>query len=207
MSRITHHQSQSNNNNNNGRRRRSVGFAKRTQVFLVLHLADYTDEEISSAWTNDQDIKNNQSDVVNTIKLVRRNANNELRQQLCVRGLEAMTSVERLQERRTNKESVINAVLDEQDRQWDDEGDYPTDWDKISQASREYSSSANDRAQMLGASDAAAARIIQREDKRDCYSIQQEEYFTESAVPVDATVAVKTTASLPEVSRRVSANL
>ena len=137
--------------------RRVVQFAPRVGTRQSLHLADYTDDEISSTFTNGQDQQNVHADVTNTIQLARRGLPSHDNGDFCIRGLECFTNAASQQERTRNKKRAIDAVRNEQDRQWD-EG--VIDCNKVRQVSMLVSRQSIDAALMNAASDAA---IVARE--------------------------------------------
>jgi len=115
-----------------------------------------TDKEISSTWTTDEDSKRNEDDIIKTVKAMRQTSSSRTKQNdddnMCFRGLEHMQCKEILQQRKVNKESVIDTVLDEQERQWDANVHDDT---KIAAASISVSKSAVQNAVTAGRSDAA----------------------------------------------------
>ena len=146
------------------RRRRVVSFANRTKVHTVKHVNDYTDEELCSTFQQPKDIKANQHEIVETVRHVRKHGIKSLVRAdslYCSRGLEAIACPQTLKTKQANKSSVIDAVLDEQDRQWD-AGIFPSNWQRIAQASALHSQSSRDEALTLGTKDAAMAKSIHR---------------------------------------------
>ena len=138
-------------------RSRQVGFNIRTQVYLVPSLSEYTDEELEACFTTEQDTKRNQRDIVNNVTKTRMHG--PAAEGICVRGLEYLVDPKLVQERKIAKERHYDAILDEQDRQWDADV-FPTDWDAIAKVSLQSSKKSRDRAQMMGAKDAVIARRI-----------------------------------------------
>ena len=139
------------------RRPRQVDFNSRAQMYLVPSLSEYTDGEIKACFTNNQDNKRNQLDIVNNVTKARMHG--PTAEGICVRGLEYLVDPKLVQERKIAKERHYDAILDEQDRQWDADV-FPTDWDAIAKVSLQSSKKSRDRAQMMGAKDAVIARRI-----------------------------------------------
>lgn len=137
--------------------RPSVRFASRTNVYLVPSLSDMTDKEIASVWTSKEESKSIQHDMVKTIRAMRSRSTKRLDQDdvVCHRGLEHMLSPQHMENRKSSKESVIDAVLDEQDLQFD-AGIY--DESRLAMASALTSKQASVRALVLAEVDAAYVR-------------------------------------------------
>ena len=99
---------------------RTVGFAKRTRIYLIESLADFSDAEIDAVWITPEENKASLADVAKNVQAMRRNAAEDDSQGICFRGLEALQSASILQTSKSNKEKHVDAVLDEQDRQWEE---------------------------------------------------------------------------------------
>ena len=138
-------------------RPRQVGFNRRTQIYLVPSLGEYTDEELEACFTTEEDTKRNQLDIVDDVTKARMHG--PAAEGICIRGLEYLVDPQAVQERKIAKERHYDAILDEQDSQWD-AGVFPTDWDAIAETSLCTSQESRDRAQMMGAKDAVTARKI-----------------------------------------------
>ena len=100
-----------------------------------------------------------QHDIVTSITGARTHGINA--EGICIRGLEYLVNPSDIQDRHAAKERHYDAILDEQDSQWD-AGVFPTDWDAIAETSLCTSQESRDRAQMMGAKDAVAARKINK---------------------------------------------
>ena len=134
---------------------RQVGFNSRTQVYLVPSLGEYTDRELEAYFTTEQDNKRNQLDIVNNVTNARTRGINAVG--ICIRGLEYLVNPRLNQERKIAKERHWDAILDEQQRQWD-AGVLPTNWDAIAKVSLQSSKKSHDRAQMMGEKDVVTTR-------------------------------------------------
>jgi hypothetical protein len=101
--------------------RKTVRFEPHVKVHDVGHIDDYSYEQISKIWYNDEDTAATKAECADTVRLM-------IAQQpidtntYCSRGLEYRTP-EGLRRRQRNKLIAIDAVLDEQDTQWDNDED------------------------------------------------------------------------------------
>jgi hypothetical protein len=143
---------------------RQVGFSSRTRVYLVPSLTEYTDQELEACFTTEQDTKRNQLDIVTSIRDAR--THGPTAEGVYVRGLEYLVNPSAVQERKIAKERHCDAVLDEQDCQWD-AGVFPTNWDAIAKVAIANSQESRDRAQMMGTKDAVVARRIRQADDEE----------------------------------------
>ena len=115
--------------------------------------AEYTLEEFKACFTTNHDTKRNQDDLIDNITNARIHGIHA--EGICIRGLEHLVDPRLVQERKTAKERHYDAILDEQDRQWD-AGVLPTDWEGIAKASLCSSKKSRDKAQRMGTKDADA---------------------------------------------------
>ena len=114
-----------------------------------------TQEEIRSSYVTEKDTALTQRGVVEDIRVLRTTGGGAAaaaHQNHCARGLERFASALEAETAKNAKLYVIDAVLDEQDRQ-DEMGIY--DGNQIAAASRAASRRALERAQTLAASDEA----------------------------------------------------
>ena len=143
-----------------GRRRPSnlsVGFDRRTRVYLVKSHHDYNDAEHDQIYQTKLDERRSHRDVVRCVTILRSGSDEERRaEDCCPRGLEKMQSTESILRAKAAKQRAIDAVLDEQDRQW--EGNL-NDTGLIADISARNSSNAVEIALLRAESDAAFARI------------------------------------------------
>ena len=130
-------------------RTKSVNFRCQTKTYLVPTLDEFTEEDYHRMFLTENDRNRIQQDIIDSIAAMRINGQQS---DHCLRGLESLRSHSHTEVAKTNRLRVINAVLDEQDRQWD-EHDEIVDHDKISQASMEASSSAIEEAIARAAED------------------------------------------------------
>ena len=153
-------------------KRRSLTFNRRTQVFLVQCLDEYTDVEIKKVWITSLEAKTSQEDFVKNVSSQRQGHKEDDVKSICFLGIEHFISQLTIDERQKLKLSTINAVLNQQDELWrtsKHSPDLDSEWNQIaiasSRTSRGSTSLAAYAASKLAAECAAEnAREIQRED-------------------------------------------
>jgi hypothetical protein len=102
-------------------RRRTVSFAPMVETLQTLALGDYTKEEISASWFDDDDYYDISYNCRNIIsKMNKKSYGSIKRNEDCIRGLERMTDIG-LALRACNRNDSYDAVLEEQDVQWDNQ--------------------------------------------------------------------------------------
>ena len=167
---------------------RNTRFDPRVRFYLHLHLNDYTDEELHNSFLKEEDLARIHSDVLESITRMRSSDHQDqpqenedymyndtegggggggedeegAQQQYCPRGLEHVSTPTSMASLRTARIRHIDAVLDEQDRQFLRE---ETDEDRLAQVSVGTRSTTTVQAMMaedsvarailLGAADAA----------------------------------------------------
>ena len=98
------------------------------QVIPHLALSDYTDEEYDNTWETENDRARSHRHLVETLLLMRTNDGDfptAHQDDHTSRGLECMASPATLQRSKVSKAAVIDAVLDEQERQFDERNLHP----------------------------------------------------------------------------------
>lgn len=130
---------------------RRVTFVKRTYVYNIPSLKEFTDDEISQTWLTPQDEKRIQNDMLRTIVCMRKGDNSI---GMCTRGLDHLKSSERTRRRALDKQRVVHAVLSEQSNQFH-RGIYSSK--NIASVSSALSRRARDRAILLATHDAIDA--------------------------------------------------
>ena len=140
--------------NNNNKSRRKVNFSRRTETHLVPSLSEMSDEEIALTWTNEVDNKRMKEDTIKNVKAMWCKTATRSDKGLCFRGLEHMQSSKHLEHHKNIKDQAIDAVLDEQDRQFDAG---INDESKLAEAHVVISKQAQDTALALANIDAAYA--------------------------------------------------
>jgi len=98
---------------------KSVAFDEVVMVRPVLHLSDYSDQEVANTWLQLSDKQRTKIDVLNTLKLAKEQASNDNKDNkdsnsVCTRGLEKLSDGGRTRERRRIS---IREVLEEQESQ------------------------------------------------------------------------------------------
>lgn len=136
------------------KRTKSVAFSPNVLVYRTTHINDFTDEEIQNAWYNDKEMRDIVSECVDMISSKKTDE-----EQFCMRGLECRTP--QGQKRRTsNRFCTIDAVLEEQEAQWEcDEYDV----ERIRTISRQYTKPSQAEALQFGLEDEKEAMAIHRE--------------------------------------------
>jgi hypothetical protein len=102
--------------------KRSITISPFETIYNALHINDYSDEEIASAWYNADELETiKKTDVINTLSMMKGGVKiPEANPFYSSRGLESLTR-EGFTKRKANRENAWNAVLDEQDLQWDED--------------------------------------------------------------------------------------
>ena len=146
-------------------KRKQVSFMDSpAQVQNVPTIDDYTDEEYEGTWQTEEDGTTSQSELLRTVKIARANHGSicqrlEESEQVTSRGIEAICAGSgQVRHLLSVKRSVIDAVLDEQER-LDELGASDTEViaEAIMRASEEHSRLSSARALARAAEDAAFA--------------------------------------------------
>lgn len=115
------------------RKDRCVTFTRTVKVYSHIHINDMPHRIVSRAWYNQEElshIKEEVYEIANAISLVEESSKSKNRGAAitnssyslhCPRGLEYRT-IEGAQRRRRNRKRAWDAVLDEQERQWEKHG-------------------------------------------------------------------------------------
>ena len=135
---------------------KKLRFFSKTSIYLIRTLDEYTDDEIASYWRGDEDQSVSQADLLKTIKLARHHTSLSDEQQeqvdISFRGIEHMCCPEKMKRRKVTKKHHIDAVLDEQDAQWDEN---VLDEEAIRATSLQHSQNHRDEAISRASQDAA----------------------------------------------------
>ena len=134
--------------------RKRVTFLENHQVHSIQHLDDYTNDEIAATWYSGAEYADIKASYRSTIYLIE--CNKSIPEGHTSRGLEYRTQ-EGAWARYENKRDAYNAVLDEQDAQWNKDVD---DQDVISQIYLKHSTKCAKAARDLGHEDAIEAREL-----------------------------------------------
>jgi hypothetical protein len=98
---------------------KKVSFSNQVLLIPTLHIGDYTQEEMEATWLSKTDFENIKADMKFAIDLINQGLlDEEDTVSHCYRGLECRT-IGGSRKRMLNKITARDAVLDEQDRQYD----------------------------------------------------------------------------------------
>lgn len=103
-------------NQHRSRRRRRLRFNEQITVRAITHIFDFSEEEIADAWYKKAEYQRMRSDVILTVRKLVRGEYRGDTDDHCARGLEFKTPVG-ARRRKRNKLNALAGVLDEQDRQ------------------------------------------------------------------------------------------
>eukprot|EP00339_Tiarina_fusa_P015516 CAMPEP_0117003402 /NCGR_PEP_ID=MMETSP0472-20121206/4729_1 /TAXON_ID=693140 ORGANISM="Tiarina fusus, Strain LIS" /NCGR_SAMPLE_ID=MMETSP0472 /ASSEMBLY_ACC=CAM_ASM_000603 /LENGTH=208 /DNA_ID=CAMNT_0004704029 /DNA_START=87 /DNA_END=713 /DNA_ORIENTATION=+ len=135
---------------------RRVGFTPLVRVIKVLHLNDFGGDEIDACYYKKSDFERIKADLKLTVRLMQLGKLEEDSLDYCRRGTE-YRSPEGARRRARNKEAARDALLDEQDLQWDN---FVFDPDVLASVYHEASRECGLEASRLGLRDEDEARAI-----------------------------------------------
>jgi hypothetical protein len=133
-----------------------VTFKQTVSVRKALHINDFSDSEIQAFWYDDDEFKAMRKDVKAALSMLNDGMLEEDNEYHCQRGLEPHTK-KGLARRRQNKRAVREAVLTEQELQWEEDDVYDPEY--IATVSMDVSSSSQATAHALGLKDQLDARM------------------------------------------------
>lgn len=137
-----------------------MSFNSKTQVLLIPTVDEMSDAEWDATYPTTEDMHRGQRNVVESILSLRQGNDESIEDGVCHRGLEHMRSPTTVETSRAAKMAVIDAVLHEQERQWD-AGIF--DDAALAKVAEGASRSARDAAISLAAADEVFARRYQKE--------------------------------------------
>ena len=105
----------------NGFRERKVRFHGRVQFKTIRHVADFTDDEIQEGWYRKKDFVRMSEEVSEIAQLVAQGKESHNGEELSIRGLEHLVEEDVADYRAEKMIASIDAVLDEQDEQRDED--------------------------------------------------------------------------------------
>ena len=146
---------------------KSVQFNGTVRVRTTLHIDDYTDEEYEQCWLNAEEVAAIKAENAETVALANTGDDiNQLLQQqgLSMRGLEGRTT-KGTRRRHDNKYAGLTAVMDEQDRQVDEEDQ--EDHEAIREVFVRVNRHCSSDSYAMGLRDQIEALRIYMEDDRD----------------------------------------
>jgi hypothetical protein len=135
-------------------RARKVRFHGRVQFKTIRHVADFSDEEIVEGWYRKKDFIRMSEEVSEIAQLIAAGKETYKGEELCIRGLEHLVEEDVADYRAEKMIASIDAVLDEQDEQRD-EDEY--DWDIIAEIYTEIVTPLLREAYLVGLRDAKEA--------------------------------------------------
>lgn len=103
------------------KRERKVRFHGRVQFKTIRHVADFTEEEIVEGWYRKKDFMRMSEEVSEIAQLIANGKETYKGEELCIRGLEHLVEEDVADYRAEKMIASIDAVLDEQDEQRDED--------------------------------------------------------------------------------------
>jgi len=101
--------------------KRKVRFHGRVQFKTIRHVADFTDDEIVNGWYRKKDFMRMSEEVSEIAQLIANGKETYNGEELCIRGLEHLVEEDVADYRAEKMIASIDAVLDEQDEQRDED--------------------------------------------------------------------------------------
>ena len=139
-----------------------VSFNSKTRIFLIPTVNEMSDAEWDVTYPTAEDMHRGQRNVVESILSLRQGRDESIEDGICHRGLEHMRSPATVEASRAAKMAVIDAVLYEQERQWD-AGIF--DEAALARVAEEASKTAKDVAHSLAVADEVFAGRYQKEEE------------------------------------------
>lgn len=174
-----------------------VTFKESVLVFPCLHVNDYTRQEISQTWFSEKDFSEIKNECTVTLRLMAAAESTLNHPEFYSRGLEHRTPAG-AKRRLKNKFAVWDAVLNEQDRQFEQ---CDSDENALAQASLSLSYQSSRAAHMTGICDEQIAYNCDGNDLVRSTS-QKQLLFT---APVSRNVLSSHTSAFPIISRNPAA--
>lgn len=156
---------------------KSIRFNETANCRHILHINDYTDEEIIACWHQRCEHKEIKKDVKFAVSLYEDGSLEEDTEDYCVRGLELHIPEIALR-RSLIKQACLEATFSEQGLQWDENVDDP---ECLAVISQEYSALSQDLAKALAIQDqedAVVSGFWTLEELQWQASVEDSEYFT-----------------------------
>ena len=142
-------------------RRRVVSFHPKTRVLAIPTVEELSVREIQSLWPTPEESKKNQGELVACVRMARKNPRDA---SICTRGIEKLLDPASVARLRKCREDLIDAVLDNQEAQWQ-RGLYHADPEEIRSIASRISQQSVAEAITLAAKDEAYVRTMQRRDQ------------------------------------------
>jgi len=132
-------------------RRHKIRFTNRVQFKNIRHVSEFSEDEIKNGWYNKDDFNQMSDDVSEISKLLEKGVTRRDGEDLCIRGLEHIVEEDLANFRAEKMINSIDAVLDEQEEQWDKGEDEP---ELIAKIYAEYAKTLAKEAYAIGLRDA-----------------------------------------------------
>ena len=136
---------------NGKRQKRKIRFHERVQFKTIRHVSEFTDDEISNGWYDKDDFNRMSENVSDIAQLIEDGETTLDGEELCTRGLEHIVEEELADYRAEKMINSIDAVLDEQEEQWDEGKEEPG---LIAELYAEYAKPLLKEAHLIGLKDA-----------------------------------------------------
>lgn len=136
---------------NGKRQKRKIRFHERVQFKTIRHVSEFTDDEISNGWYDKDDFNRMSENVSDIAQLIADGETTLDGEVLCTRGLEHIVEEELADYRAEKMINSIDAVLDEQEEQWDEGKEEPG---LIAELYAEYAKPLLKEAHLIGLKDA-----------------------------------------------------
>lgn len=133
------------------RQRRKIRFHERVQFKTIRHVSEFSDDEINDGWYDKDDFNRMSENVSDIAKLISEGQTTLDGEELCTRGLEHIVEEELADYRAEKMINSIDAVLDEQEEQWDEGKEEPG---LIAELYAEYAKPLLREAHLIGLKDA-----------------------------------------------------
>jgi len=131
--------------------KRKIRFHERVQFKTIRHVSEFTDDEISNGWYDKDDFNRMSENVSDIAQLIADGETMLDGEELCTRGLEHIVEEELADYRAEKMINSIDAVLDEQEEQWDEGKEEPG---LIAELYAEYAKPLLKEAHLIGLKDA-----------------------------------------------------
>jgi len=133
------------------RQKRRIRFHERVQFKTIRHVSEFTDDEIRNGWYDKDDFNRMSENVSEIAQLIADGETHLDGEVLCTRGLEHIVEEELADYRAEKMINSIDAVLDEQEEQWDEGKEEPG---LIAELYAEYAKPLLKEAHLIGLKDA-----------------------------------------------------
>lgn len=142
-------------------RRREVSFHPKTRVLAIPTVEELSVREIQSLWPTPEESKKNQGELVTCVRMARKNPRDA---SICTRGIEKLLDPASVARLRKCRENLIDAVIDNQEAQWQ-RGLYHADPEEIRSIASRISQRSVEEAITLAAKDEAYVRTMRRREQ------------------------------------------